>query len=140
MRMVFKTSISILALAGATACGNGGSEDKGAEPLAQMPQAAKNYASIVLASYQDTRDAARTLALEVEAFLADPTADTLSAAREAWLASREPYLQTEVYRFYEGPIDVDPGGPEGMINAWPLDELYIDYVADDDTSGIINDP
>jgi putative iron-regulated protein len=48
-------------------------------------------------------------------------------------------LQTEVYRFYGGPID-DEDGPEGLLNAWPLDENYIDYVEDDPTAGIINDP
>jgi putative iron-regulated protein len=47
-----------------------------------------------------------------------------------------------VYRFYDGPIDNADDGPEGLLNAWPLDESYIDYVdgpggADD---GMINDP
>ena len=31
-------------------------------------------------------------------------------------------------RFYNGPIDDPDTGPEGLINAWPLDENYIDYV------------
>ena len=31
-------------------------------------------------------------------------------------------------RFYDGPIDNEDDGPEGLINAWPLDETFIDYV------------
>ncbi|MDX1446975.1 imelysin family protein, partial [Lishizhenia sp.] len=45
----------------------------------------------------------------------------------------------EVFRFQEGPID-DANGPEGFLNAWPLDEAYIDYVEGNETAGIINDP
>ena len=48
-------------------------------------------------------------------------------AKQAWLNAREPYGQTEVYRFYSGPID-NAEGPEGDLNAWPLDESHIDYV------------
>ena len=66
-----------------------------------------------------------------------PGDETLMAAREAWLAANEPYGQTEAYRFYGGPID-DEDGPEGLLNAWPLDEAYIDYVEGDAEAGIIN--
>ena len=31
-------------------------------------------------------------------------------------------------------------GPEGLINAWPLDEAYIDYVEGDPAAGVVNDP
>jgi uncharacterized iron-regulated protein len=31
------------------------------------------------------------------------------------------------FRFANGPID-DENGPESLMNAWPLDENYIDYV------------
>src|SRR5439155_19585687 len=53
---------------------------------------------------------------------------------EAWLAARVPYSQTEVCRFYDGPIDQ----LEGAVNAWPIDENYIDYVADNPEAGVIN--
>ena len=71
-------------------------------------------------------------------FVEDPTEANFAAAKEAWLVSREPYGQTEVYRFRVGPIDAllddgtlgeDGDGPEGAINAWPLGEGLIDYVA-----------
>jgi putative iron-regulated protein len=74
----------------------------------------------------------------VQAFVAAPSPDTLEAARKAWLAAREWYGQTEVFRFYGGPID-DDKGPEGRLNAWPLDEAYIDSVKGKPDSGIVND-
>ena len=54
------------------------------------------------------------------------------------MAARIPYGQTEVYPFYGGPID-DEDGPEGLINAWPIDENFIDYVEADANAGLIND-
>lgn len=106
----------------------------------QAKSAVATYAKIVEASYADSLSAARALQTAVEGFLEAPSEDTLSAAREAWKAAREPYLQTEVYRFYDGPIDHPEHGPEGLMNAWPLDEAYIDYVEGDETAGIVNDP
>ncbi|HET9547585.1 MAG TPA: imelysin family protein, partial [Desertimonas sp.] len=62
------------------------------------------------------------------------------AARDAWLAARLDYGPTEAFRFYGGPIDDAETGKEGLINAWPLDEAYIDYVEGDDAAGVVNDP
>jgi putative iron-regulated protein len=101
--------------------------------------AVATYAEIVHASYADSLATAQQMDAAIQELLAEPTAALLASAREAWLAAREPYLETEVYRFYDGPIDNPDDGPEGMINAWPLDEAYIDYVEGDDSAGIIND-
>jgi len=100
-------------------------------------EVAGNYAAIVYAGYEDTAAAAVTLQAALQAFVSNPTPETHQAAKDAWLAAREPYGQTEVFRFYGGPID-DADGPEGLINAWPLDESYVDYVADAPDAGIIN--
>ncbi len=54
--------------------------------------------------------------------------ETLAAAKEAWLTARDDYGPTEAFRFYGGPIDNEENGVEGLMNAWPLDEAYIDYV------------
>lgn len=118
-----------------TACGSNSGESDGDSLPAETPEAVETYSEIVHASYQDTLQAAVEMESAITTFIDDPNEDTLADARQAWLDSREPYLQTEVFRFYEGPID----GPEGMINAWPLDESYIDYVEDDEGAGIIND-
>ncbi len=96
------------------------------------------YSKIVHASYEDSLTAAQTLDASLDAFVMAPSMAGLEKARIDWLASREPYLQTEVYRFYNGPIDNEEDGPEGLLNAWPLDEQYIDYVEGDATAGIVN--
>ncbi|TDR37555.1 imelysin [Aquamicrobium defluvii] len=82
------------------------------------------YADIALAKYKDSLGTARALDAAVDALIADPSAETLAAARAAWKASRIPYQQTEVYRFGNAIVD----DWEGRVNAWPLDEGLIDYV------------
>ena len=83
------------------------------------------YADIAQAGYTNSLDTAKTLKLAVDAFLAKPTEDSLRAARAAWIAARIPYMQTEAYRFGNAIVD----DWEGKVNAWPLDEGLIDYVA-----------
>lgn len=84
----------------------------------------KHYGDIAEAGYQDSLASARTLKSKIDAFLAKPTEATLQAAKEAWVASRVPYQQTEAYRFGNAIVD----DWEGRVNAWPLDEGLIDYV------------
>ncbi len=105
---------------------------------ANTGEVVSNYAEIVRASYEDSVITAQTLDAALEALVSAPSDANLKAAQQAWLDSREPYLQTEVYRFYNGPIDNEEDGPEGLLNAWPLDEKYIDYIKDDATAGIVN--
>lgn len=121
----------------------GASEDDAVAPLAAMgPAIATNYANIVVQSYADSlalvTDGGGLVQL-VAAFVSAPSEQNLADARKAWLAAREPYLQTEVYRFYDGPIDHPETGPEGMINAWPMDEAYVDYVEGKPDAGLVND-
>jgi putative iron-regulated protein len=85
----------------------------------------KVYAEIAQAGYTDSLDTARTLKLAVDAFIAKPTENNLRGARAAWIAARIPYMQTEAYRFGNAIVD----DWEGKVNAWPLDEGLIDYVA-----------
>ncbi len=99
---------------------------------------AQHYANLVQASYADTLASAKLLQQSIQAFAAAPSAQGLGAARQAWLAAREWYGQTEAFRFYGGPID-DAKGPEGRLNAWPLDESYIDYVKGKPGAGFVND-
>jgi putative iron-regulated protein len=99
----------------------------------------EHYAAIVHASYEDSATTARTMQQAIEKFLAQPSEAGLQEARRAWLAAREVYGQTEAYRFYGGPIDAEDG-PEGRINAWPMDEAYVDAVKGRAGSGIVNNP
>ena len=82
------------------------------------------YADLALAKYTDSLSAARELDTAIEAFIDAPSAETHDAAKDAWLAARVPYQQTEAYRFGNATVDAW----EGKVNAWPLDEGLIDYV------------
>jgi putative iron-regulated protein len=99
----------------------------------------QHYSSMVFANYSDVQTSAQALQKSIQSFVAAPSAQGLEDARKAWLAAREFYGQTEAFRFYSGPID-DDNGPEGRLNAWPLDESYIDSVAGKPQAGIVNNP
>lgn len=101
--------------------------------------ALESYAQNVYVVYSDAYTKALDLQTAINAFVAAPSAATQEAAKKAWLDSRVVWGQTEVFRFYEGPIDDADYGVEGLINAWPLDEAYIDYVVGNESAGIIND-
>jgi putative iron-regulated protein len=99
---------------------------------------ATHYADGVYASYQASIASATALQESLVAFTTAPTDETLAAARQQWLDARDDYAPTEAFRFYDGPIDNPDDGPEGRINAWPMDEAFVDYVDGDETAGIIN--
>ena len=86
-----------------------------------------HYADIAEAVYSDSLTTAQTLRSSIDTLLANPTEANLKAARTAWVAARVPYQQSEVYRFGNPIVDEW----EGKVNAWPLDEGLIDYVAVD---------
>jgi putative iron-regulated protein len=84
-----------------------------------------HYADLAQATFQDALTAARTLDARLDELLEAPTAETLAAARQAWRRARVPYQQSEAFRFGNPVVD----DWEGQLNAWPLDEGLIDYVA-----------
>lgn len=104
----------------------------------QVEKALRQYNILVLNNYEKTLVAAIALKKAVDEFVAKPSEATLGTARGAWKQARLEYSKTEAYRFYGGPIDEADKGPEGFINAWPIDESYIDYVKGNSDSGIIN--
>ncbi len=116
-----------------TACADDAGEELRAEVVA-------NYAAVVHEAYSMSLESAIEMDAAIDAFAADPSEVNLEAARQAWLTARDDYGPTEAFRFYGGPIDADDTGVEGLVNAWPLDEAYIDYVEGAPESGIINLP
>jgi putative iron-regulated protein len=91
------------------------------------------YADIAAASYGAAVSDARALATSIDAFVRQPSDAGLRAARAAWVAARRSYVQTEVYRFYGGPID----SLELAVNTWPIDENYLE--SEDGQTGIVAD-
>ena len=102
-------------------------------------KAISDYKRNVNANYGDVLTGAMSLQVAVDTFLASPGATTFEATRKAWIEARVPYGPSEAFRFYDGPIDNPEDGPEGRINAWPLDEFEIDYTRDTPDSGLVND-
>ena len=102
------------------------------------------YATAAQRVYAQALAGAEHLRESVRAFLDAPSPTTLESARRAWTSCHELYGPTEAFRFAHGPIDgVHPvtgeQGPEGRINAWPVDEAFLDYVAGGSTGGLIAD-
>ncbi|MCS6899604.1 MAG: imelysin family protein [Myxococcales bacterium] len=109
-------------------------------PWAEAQQAITTYKAIAYGVYGESVAGAKKLQSAVDAFVAAPDEAKLAAAKQAWIDARIPYNQNDVFRFYGGPIDHEETGPEGAINAWPLDENFIDYTRDEPNAGIINHP
>lgn len=105
----------------------------------------EGYTNIVRAVYSDALGEAKKLQYRVDQLLAQPTEDSLELARQAWIKARYAYGQAEVFRYYGGPIDffdedTQRKGPEQRINAWPINEAYVDYVLTAEKSGIVYSP
>lgn len=143
-----------------TACGGGSSSssddvnaDDSSITISAVEQVLETNADIAYAVYSDSVSTAADLQTAISNFANAVAAyktstitmtaagvsteyqamqDALLAAKKAWLVAREPYGQSEVYRFRLSPIDstdyTSEDGPEGDINAWPLGEALIDYV------------
>lgn len=100
-------------------------EEKEKDAAAPKPaEILKTYSDIAQAMYGDAVITAKTLNGKIDAFIAAPSDATLNEAKDAWKAAREPYQQTEAFRFGNPSVD----DLEGKVNAWPLDEGLIDYV------------
>lgn len=115
--------------------------------LAQAPVSERTTATVTVAAvaerhaawcharYAEAERRARTLLRAAEALVATPSDATLAAARAAWTDARLVYCETEVLRFHDGPIEpVEP-----FVNAWPIDEVFLDYVVGAPSAGIVQD-
>ncbi|PHR58916.1 MAG: imelysin [Arcobacter sp.] len=144
------SSMSLVAVMALSGCGGGGGGGDETPPAtvtpttgitaAQSTAVLTTYADIALASYTDSITAANTLKTAIDTFVdagAGATQGQMDAAKQAWIDSREPYLETEIFRLSGGPIDGDGsaqwvkdayGELEGQLNAWPLDEAMIDTI------------
>ena len=134
MRKLVTLSFLLTVVGGLMSACSGGADD------ALKRDVIRNYADGAHAMYARSLTSAEALDRAIDRFINDPSAARLDAAKRAWLLARDDYGPTEVYRFYDGPIDNEEDGVEGLVNAWPLDEAYIDYVVGSPNAGIINNP
>jgi putative iron-regulated protein len=116
-------------------------------PLAEMRAAVESYAELAYRAYDEAYQTALHFQASVDEFVRDPADDAdeqLEKLRQAWIDMRPAYGRTETFRFYEGPIDFGRKpdgsmGPEPLLNAWPVNEAYIDYVNGNPGAGLVND-
>ena len=103
---------------------------------------AKSYANLVSHYYNEVSLSTQEMHNAIIKFVQAPDNNSLTNAKNKWIEARSIYGITEAFRFYGGPIDgvnkYGEEGPEGLINAWPLNEAYIDYVKGSPNAGIIN--
>lgn len=102
----------------------------------EVPNFLSGYSRYAYLAYSDSYTAAVDLQTKIKAFTSSPSETTMKAAKAEWRKARISYLQTEILRFSSGPIDnkeilsVTKDGEktelEPLINAWPLDETYLD--------------
>ena len=105
----------LLALAGASGAAH-------AEALAEA--VVDHYVRLAHERYRDALRGAERIDAAFQAFLADPNPETHAAAKAAWLDGHRIYSHTEVFRFGNPNVD----GWESAVNAWPVDEGFLDYV------------
>ena len=103
---------------------------------------ANSYANLVSHYYNAVALSTKEMNNAIIKFIQAPDNNSLINAKNKWIEARIVYGITEAFRFYGGPIDgvnkYGEEGPEGLINAWPLNEAYIDYVQGNPKAGIIN--
>lgn len=87
------------------------------------------------ALYGECLAEAKAMRAAITAMLGDPSVASLATARAAWTKARFAYCRTETLRFSDGPIEP----LEPLLNSWPVDEAYIDYVQGNATAGITHD-
>jgi len=75
--------------------------------------------------YQESLEAAKRLFETLKTLVESPGADSHAAAKAAWIEAHRIYSRTEVLRF--GNPNVDAW--ETRVNAWPVDEGFLDYVS-----------
>lgn len=79
---------------------------------------------VVVPNYQQYASYTADLAEAIDAFVADPTEATLSAARDAWTTARVSWEQTETFAF--GPAG--SLGFDGAMDSWPVNQTDIEQI------------
>lgn len=94
------------------------------EPDLNPAAVIQTYSEIAHATYADSLAAAKVLSQHIDTLIETPSEETLAAARQAWIRARVPYQQSEALRFGNPIVDQ----LDMKLNAWPVDESFIDYV------------
>src|SRR5262249_36514253 len=94
-------------------------------PLGDGPRrvAARDLTTeVIVPTYDEVVDRAAAMAAAAHAFADAPAQGTLDALQDAWRAAREPWKQTDAFRF--GPLSLQSLGT--AIDQLPIDPAAID--------------
>ena len=130
---VLKTTAVIALTLSLFSCGNDDDATTENINVVSKTDVTTNYGNIVYQTYLDSYNSAVDMQTSINAFVTTPNQVNFDLAKTAWLDAREFYGLTEAFRECNGPVDTESDawslGTEGQMNAWPIDESYIDYVA-----------
>lgn len=93
---------------------------------ASKRQVLQGYRRLAHWSYEAAYHSTGRLKSRIVELLAEPSQSNLLLAQQAWREAHRDYSQTEAFRFGNWIVDDWEGG----VNAWPVDEGLLDYVAD----------
>lgn len=146
----FKLFLAVGLVATLTACSltttsDGGEDDEGiisehvergegiegaTIPSDVLPEFADN---VVIPTYVELVAQAKNLKTGVDAFVANPTADSLNAAQEMWSNARLSWEKSAAFAF--GPAEAL--GFDGDLDGWPVNEVDVQAILD--SSDVITD-
>ncbi len=90
----------------------------------ELESVGERYLELASEAFGASLNEALVMQNAVQAFLASPSEASLQTAKNSWTEARKPYAEIEAFRF--GNVIIDDWEPQ--LNAWPLDEGFIDYV------------
>ena len=94
------------------------SKTSSAADKAHMDRLLISYADMAHAAYKDSLEMAKLLQGAVNTYVETPTQANLDAAKAAYKAARQPYSQTEVFRFDEGFVTANDNRNIGSTDSW----------------------
>ncbi|MBE9156136.1 peptidase M75 [Nodosilinea sp. LEGE 06152] len=86
--------------------------------------------ALVVPNYEQLTERSGELSEAIAAFVEEPTEETLTIARQAWLATRQPWEQSEAFAF--GPAA--SLGLDAELDDWPLNETDVQAVLESENA------
>lgn len=132
--------VGLLLAAGAalTACGGSSGSDSSGDSstrydaTALMSDTANN---VILATYSDLSTEAAALETAVDTLAGNINETNLQAARDAWIATRDPWERSEAFLY--GPVDTQ--GYDPRLDSWPVNDADLANVLDNNDAGDFTD-
>ena len=119
-----KHLVLVAAILGLAACDNDDSPTGSGSEFDFGPILADFGNNVVIPTYRDLDAAAGALVDAVADLRSNPTAATLTSARDAWVAARVPWESSEGFLF--GPVDFN--GYDPALDSWPVNRTDLEAV------------